>query len=148
MVANGHCGRYALPESEAVRSQTLAMRASFHLTAQTPNRNLAPQTDSLVFGLKQRFREFRLPNDAPQGSASDRIVKRNRNSYRCCLQTLLHDSVAALLPDEANPCCSRIRQTSEPERTRSLPNRHLDLSHENFAMKTPGDFGRGGSLEE
>src|ERR1035437_5940224 len=75
------------------------MRASFHLTAQTRNRNLAPQTDSLVFGLKQRFREFRLPNDAPQGSASDRIVKRNRNSYRCCLQTLLHDSVAALLPD-------------------------------------------------
>src|ERR1035441_5235284 len=55
--------------------------------------------DCLVFGFKQRFREFRLPNDAPQGSTSDRIVKRNRIGYRRCLQTLLHDPVAALLPD-------------------------------------------------
>lgn len=48
----------------------------------------------------------------------------------------------------ANPCCSRIRQTSGPERTRSLPNQHLNLSHENFVVKAPGDFGRGGSFEE
>ena len=48
----------------------------------------------------------------------------------------------------ANPFCSRIRQISEPERTRSLLNRHLDLSHENFAVKAPGDFGRGGRFKE
>jgi len=47
-----------------------------------------------------------------------------------------------------NPCCSRIRQTSEPERTRSLPNRHLDLSDENLVVKTSGDFGWGGRLKE
>src|ERR1039458_4325041 len=44
----------------------------------------------------------------------------------------------------ANPFYSRIRQISEPERTRSLPNRHLNLSHENFAVKALGDFGWGG----
>jgi hypothetical protein len=48
----------------------------------------------------------------------------------------------------ANPCCSRIRQTSEPERTRSLLNRHLNLSHENLVVKAPDDFGRGGRFEE
>ena len=48
----------------------------------------------------------------------------------------------------ANLFCSRIRQTSEPESTRSLPNRHLNLSHENFVVKAPGDFGRGGRFEE
>jgi len=48
----------------------------------------------------------------------------------------------------ANPFCSRIRQTSEPERTRSLPNRHLNLSHEDFVVKAPRDFGRVGRFEE
>src|ERR1039457_5670282 len=48
----------------------------------------------------------------------------------------------------ANPFYSRIRQISEPERTRSLPNRHLNLSHENFAVKALGDFGWGGRFEE
>jgi len=48
----------------------------------------------------------------------------------------------------ANPFCSRIRQTSEPERTRSLPNRNLNLSHEDFVAKTPGDFRRVGHFEE
>src|ERR1035437_3109015 len=48
----------------------------------------------------------------------------------------------------ANPFCSRIRQASEPERTRSLPNRHLNLSHENFVVQTTGDFGRVGRFEE
>ena len=32
--------------------------------------------------------------------------------------------------------------------TRSLPNRHLNLGHENFAMKASGNFGRGGSFKE
>jgi len=41
-----------------------------------------------------------------------------------------------------------MRETSEPERTRSLPNRHLDLRHEDFAVKAPVDFGRRGCLEE
>ena len=54
--------------------------------------------DRLVLGFKQRFREFRLPNDASQGSTPDRIVKRNRNGYCRFLQALLHDPVAALLP--------------------------------------------------
>lgn len=48
----------------------------------------------------------------------------------------------------ANLFSSRIRQTSEPERTRRLPNRHLNLSHEDFVVKASGDFGRGGRFEE
>jgi hypothetical protein len=54
---------------------------------------------SLVFGFEQRPREFRLSNDAPQGSTPDRIVKRHRDGYRRALPVLLHDSVAALLTD-------------------------------------------------
>src|ERR1022692_1236283 len=33
-----------------------------------------------------------------------------------------------------------------PKRTRSLPNRDLNLSHENHVAGAPGDFGRGGSF--
>src|ERR1022692_3178595 len=33
-----------------------------------------------------------------------------------------------------------------PKRTRSLPNRDLNLSHENLVAGAPGDFGRGGSF--
>jgi hypothetical protein len=58
-----------------------------------------PPERSLVFGFEQGLWEFRLSNDAPQGSTSDRIVKEHRNGYRRALPTLLHDSVAALLPD-------------------------------------------------
>jgi hypothetical protein len=75
-------------------------------------------------------------------------VKRNGNSYRGRLQALLHDLMAASLADGANPFCSRIRQISEPERTRSLPNRHLNLGHEHFVVKAPGDFRRGRRFEK
>jgi hypothetical protein len=54
---------------------------------------------SLVFGFEQRPWEFRLSNDAAQGSSPDGIVKRHRYGYRRALATFLHDSVAALLAD-------------------------------------------------
>lgn len=41
-----------------------------------------------------------------------------------------------------------MRQISKPERTRSLPNRDLNLSHEDFVVRAPGDFRWGCSLEE
>src|SRR5258708_9117919 len=47
-----------------------------------------------------------------------------------------------------NPFCSRIRQISKPDRTRSLPNRYLDLSYKDFVVKTFGDFGGGSRFEE
>ena len=47
-----------------------------------------------------------------------------------------------------NPCCSKILQISEPERTRSLPNRHLDLGYEYFTLKSPGNLGRRCGFEE
>src|SRR5579863_10529475 len=47
-----------------------------------------------------------------------------------------------------NPCCSKSRQTSSPDRTRSLPNRYLDLRHEHFAVEAPGDLGLIGHFEE
>jgi hypothetical protein len=52
---------------------------------------------SLAFGFDQRLWEFRLSNDAPQGSTPDRIVKGYRNGYRRALPRPLHDSVADLL---------------------------------------------------
>ena len=52
---------------------------------------------SLALGFKPRSRELRLPNDTQQGAPSDRIVKRNGDGYRGCLQTLLHDPMAPAL---------------------------------------------------
>ena len=43
---------------------------------------------------------------------------------------------------------SRIRQTSRPERTRSLPNRDLDLGHEHVAVVPPPNLGRVGGFEK
>jgi hypothetical protein len=41
-----------------------------------------------------------------------------------------------------------MRQTYEPERTRSLPNRNLNLSYEDLVVKASVDFGWGGSFEK
>jgi len=74
---------------------------------------------ALLFDLKQRSRKFRLPNDAQQRAASDRIVERNRNGYCRCLQTFLHDPMAAPLADRGesvlfeNPANLRARKNSE-----------------------------------
>ena len=48
----------------------------------------------------------------------------------------------------ANRFRSRIWQTSSPERTRSLPNRNLDLRDEDLGAQTVANFGRVRSLEE
>ena len=61
---------------------------------------------------------------------------------------LLHHLMTPSFRTAANPFCSSMRQISDPERTRSLPNRNLDLSYENLVAKTPCDFGRVGCLEE
>jgi hypothetical protein len=47
-----------------------------------------------------------------------------------------------------NPLSSRIRQTCDPEKTRSLPNRYFDLGYKNLAMKAPRRLSRIGGLEE
>jgi hypothetical protein len=39
-----------------------------------------------------------------------------------------------------NPCRSSILQTSGPERTRSLPNGHLDLRHKDLAVQPARDL--------
>lgn len=41
-----------------------------------------------------------------------------------------------------NPSDSRMRQTSRPERTRSLPNRYLDLCNEYLRVQPPVYFRR------
>src|ERR1035441_10140181 len=48
----------------------------------------------------------------------------------------------------ANPCRSRIRQMSEPDRTRSLPNRNLDLSDKDLVAQPAGHLGGSGCLEK
>ena len=57
--------------------------------------------------------------------------------------TWLPHCLASTKPWEA-----RMRQTSRPERTRSLPNGDLDLRHVDLSTKVPVDFLGGGRLEE
>ncbi len=47
-----------------------------------------------------------------------------------------------------NPSDFEIRQTSSPERTRSLPNRDLDLGDKNFRVETLFDLARVGGFKE
>ena len=47
----------------------------------SPNQSLVSQRDSLLFGLKQRSREFRLANDTQQRAAPDRIMKRTNFAF-------------------------------------------------------------------
>ena len=47
-----------------------------------------------------------------------------------------------------SPFLSRMWHTSEPDGTRTLPNRNLDLGHEDFAAKPASNFGWVGRLEK
>ncbi len=47
-----------------------------------------------------------------------------------------------------NPFRSSIRQTSSPKRTRSLPNRNLDLGNKDFVAEAAGDLGGIRGFEE
>ena len=110
--------------------------------------SLPRRAHNLVFGFEQRPWEFRLANDAPQGSTSNRIVKGHRNGYRRALPTLLHDSVAALLP-----ACGKSVPFKDPtnlgaRKDPELPNRHLDLSDKNLVMEAAGNLGRAGCFEK
>jgi hypothetical protein len=75
-------------------------------------------------------------------------VKRNRNRDRRALCPFLHDPVASALADRDKSVTFRIRQTSSPERMRSLPNRNLNLRYKDFFAEAPGNFGLIGGLEE
>ena len=66
---------------------------------QSRNQELVSPNDSRLFSLKQRSREFRLPNNTQKRAARGLIVKGYRNGYRRRLQTLLHDPMAASLAD-------------------------------------------------
>jgi hypothetical protein len=52
------------------------------------------------------------------------------------------------LRTSTKPLAASLAQTARPERTRSLPNRHFQASHENLGVKTALDFRRVGRLEE
>jgi hypothetical protein len=65
----------------------------------SPMLSLAPLGSAWFSASNNYLGSFLLSNDAPLGSTPDRIVKGHRNGYRRALPTLLHDSVAALLPD-------------------------------------------------
>ena len=47
-----------------------------------------------------------------------------------------------------NPFCSSIRQTCDPERTLSLPNRNLNLSDKDLIVEPASDLRRVRRLEE
>jgi hypothetical protein len=101
------------------------MKEPIHPDVLSPCTETSLGNDYLRLGFKQGFREFRLPYDAPQRSTPERIVKRNRDGYCRIIQTLLHDSVAALLPDCGesmlfeNPADFRARQY--PQSTQPVP---------------------------
>lgn len=65
------------------------------------------------------------------------------SSIRFCMIRWLPRSRIA-----TNPFCSSTRQTSSPDRTRSLPNGNLDLGDEHLAAETPDNFGPVGGFEE
>ena len=75
-------------------------------------------------------------------------MQRHRNGNGAPCKTLLHNAMTSLLPYAKNPCCSKIRQTSSPERTRSLPNRNLDLGDEYIAVHAAGDLALVGDFKE
>ncbi len=94
------------------------------MSEKSPMLSFGAAERNLVLGFKQRFREFRLTNDASQGSTPDRIMKWNGNGYCRFLQARLHDPVAALLPG----CGIRgVRESDkfpslkEPESTQPAP---------------------------
>jgi hypothetical protein len=97
---------------------------------------------------KQRSRQFRLANDAQQCAASERVVERNWNGNRRCVQPSCMIRWLPLCRTAVNPFCSGIRQICQPERTRRLPNRDFNLSQEHLVVKTWGDFGLGCGFEE
>ena len=101
------------------------------LRSANPLGRISWQTEHLeigvsLFRLGKRSREFRLPNDACQRAASELSVDRHGDRHGSCLQLLLHGP--------------RIRHTSRPERTRSLPNQHLDLGYKDVVVSPLRDF--------
>ena len=102
----------------------------------------------LVPDLKQFSWQFRLSDDTQQCAAPNGIMPRNRYGYCRCSRSLLHDPMTASLTDLNESMLFEIRQISEPERTRSLLHRYLDLRHEDFVAVAPGDFRRVCGLEK
>jgi hypothetical protein len=67
-------------------------------------------------------------------------VKWNRNCDGRRLHPFLHDLVTTALAHSGESIMIEDAQASEPERTRSLPNRYFNLSYEDFVVSASGDF--------
>ena len=89
-----------------------------------------------------------MADDAEQGASPQWIMERDGNGDGGCLQPLLHDRVAASLAYRGESVLCQVRQTSWPDRTRSLPNRYLDLSNEDLSVRSAGGLRQGCGLEE
>ena len=98
--------------------------------------------------LKQRLGKARLADDALQGASSEGIVEGHWNGGSRSFRLQLQMRWLPRWRTATNPCCSRILQTSAPERTRSLPNGHLNLSYENLVVQPPSNLGWRGCLEK
>jgi len=85
--------KWTFPMEAAGQEVHVAIEFKMNCQAANTPEHAAP----LVLGLKQRSREFRLPNNTQQRASSDRIVKWNGDGYRGRLQTLLHDLMASAL---------------------------------------------------
>jgi hypothetical protein len=85
--------------------------------------------------LKHRSRKSRLPNDVHQRTSPNCAVQRyGDGNCTAIICVSLHYAVTTLLSHFAKAVLFGILQTSAPERTRSLPNRHLNLRDKDFRM--------------
>ena len=70
----------------------------------------------------------------------------NRNSR--CIESLLHNDMAASLPHLEKAVPRKDAATSRPDRTRSLPNLNLKARHKHFRMAPSFDLGGISRLKE
>jgi hypothetical protein len=110
--------------------------------------NVCRETKILVPDLKQLSWQFRLSNDTQQCAAPNGIMQRNRYGCCRCFYSFLHDPITASLTDLNESMRFENSANRRTRRTRSLPNRHLDLRHEDFVAVAPGDFRRVRCLEK
>ena len=85
--------------------------------------------------------DWRVPIFISSCSGTGTVTVRPSTSF--CMATWLPRCRAV-----ENPCCSKSRMSSLPEKTFSLPNRDLDARHEYLIVKARLDFGLIGRFEE
>ena len=75
-------------------------------------------------------------------------MKRDRNGYGCPINPFLHNPMTAALTDGKKSVVFENLADFRARRTRSLPNRNLDLRDKDFVVEPLDDFRRVRRFEE